>query len=312
MKTPANAYDALAQTAALFDRSDRGRLAVSGPDRARFLHNLTTNDVKRLPVGGGQEAFVTSLQGKTLGYLIVLAEDDRILLRSDPGALVSLLPHLEKYGLFDDVALDDQSGTTFEFHVAGPAAEELIRGLAPALPDAKELAHCASRLEDVALRIIRENPTGRPGLTLIGEMGSVQAVWNTLHAAGAAVGLVDGDAATFEVARIEAGTPRFGHDVTPDNLPQEVGRDCPRDQLCERVLPRPGDRGPDRRPGPREQASQGAQTPGGRLYRRSARPSRPPARPPVWSPRLPARPAGHSRLPWAISRAPTPRREPRS
>src|SRR5205807_8624579 len=34
------------------------------------------------------------------------------------------------------------------------------------------------------------------------------------------------DPATAEALRIEAGTPCFGRDVTPENLPQEVGRDA--------------------------------------------------------------------------------------
>src|ERR1700730_17083507 len=86
------------------DRSDRVRLEVSGDDRAKFLHNLTTNEVKRLAVGRGCEAFVTSLQGKTLGYVTLHVADDSILLRTDAGGLEFLLPHFQKYGALDDVA----------------------------------------------------------------------------------------------------------------------------------------------------------------------------------------------------------------
>ena len=78
-------FHRIAGHAGLFDRSDRCRLAVSGPDRAKFLHNLLTNEVKRLPVGRGCEAFVTSLQGRTLAFVIVLAAEDAILLGTDPG-----------------------------------------------------------------------------------------------------------------------------------------------------------------------------------------------------------------------------------
>jgi folate-binding Fe-S cluster repair protein YgfZ len=64
------------------DRSlARIRRRGDGPGPPRFLHNLTTNDVKRLPAGRGCEAFVTSLQGKTLGYVMLLVAEDRILLR---------------------------------------------------------------------------------------------------------------------------------------------------------------------------------------------------------------------------------------
>ena len=111
----------IALHAGLFDRSDRRRIAITGPDRAKFLHNLLTNDVKRLPVGKGCEAFVTSPQGKTLAFVTVLAGENEILLRTDAAAIDALLPHLQKYGVFDDVTIEDISDTTFEYHLAGPA-----------------------------------------------------------------------------------------------------------------------------------------------------------------------------------------------
>src|ERR1035438_9003635 len=119
--------DSIAEHAGLFDRSNRSRLSITGPDRAKFLHNLMTNEVKRLALGKGCEAFVTSTQGKTLAYVTVLVAEDRILVRTDPGAMGELLPHLEKYGVFEDVAIEDLSATTFEYHLAGPAAGEIVR-----------------------------------------------------------------------------------------------------------------------------------------------------------------------------------------
>ena len=91
-------YRAAQEAAAWSDRSGRVRLEVAGPDRAKFLHNLTTNDVKRLPVNRGCEAFVTSPQGKTLAYVKILACADSILVCTDPGGLVLALPHFQKYG----------------------------------------------------------------------------------------------------------------------------------------------------------------------------------------------------------------------
>jgi folate-binding protein YgfZ len=219
------AYAALDTAVVLFDRSDRLRLEVTGPDRVKFLHNLTTNDVKRLAVNQGQEAFVTSLQGKTIAFVTLLAGPDRIWLRSDPGTLGVLGPHLAKYGVFDDVTLDDSSARTFEFHLAGPRAGELLRRLAVALPEPNDLAHTVGRLGEEVVQVVREAPTGRPGLTLIGAAGAASAIAEQLRAAGAEFGLTEGDAATFEAARIEAGTPCSGRDVTLENLPQEVGRD---------------------------------------------------------------------------------------
>lgn len=46
-------YAAARKAAAWADSSARGRLKVAGADRARFLHNQCTNDIKRLRPGEG-------------------------------------------------------------------------------------------------------------------------------------------------------------------------------------------------------------------------------------------------------------------
>src|SRR4051812_18739669 len=86
------------RSAAVATRTGRARIAVTGPDRAKVLHNLTTNDVKRLEPGWGREAFVTSGQGKTLALVTIHAEPERLLVRSDPGTADAILAHAAKYG----------------------------------------------------------------------------------------------------------------------------------------------------------------------------------------------------------------------
>jgi folate-binding protein YgfZ len=219
-------YQSVERGVAWADRSGRVRLEVAGPDRAKFLHNLTTNDVKRLPVGRGCEAFITSPQGKTLAYVKILACADSILLCTDPGGLVLALPHFQKYGVFDDIALEDRSGSTFEFHLAGPRAEELIRLAGGQTPEPLDLAQVATTLADCPLLVVRESPTGRPGLTLIGARSGASKVAGLLSSQGQGLGLAKLDLECFEILRIEAGTPAFGRDVTEKNLPQEIGRDA--------------------------------------------------------------------------------------
>ena len=96
-------------------------------------------------MGRGCEAFVTSPQGKTIGYVIILAADDRILVRADPGGMELALPHFHKYGIFDDVAIDDRTAATFELHLLGDGAEELVGRAGVPLPDAAEYAHVDDR-----------------------------------------------------------------------------------------------------------------------------------------------------------------------
>jgi folate-binding protein YgfZ len=218
-------YRAATETVAWSDRSSRVRLDVAGPDRARFLHNLTTNDVKRLPVGRGCEAFVTSPQGKTLGFVTLLACADSVLVGTDPGGLVLALPHFQKYGVFDDIMLEDRSESTFELHLAGPAAEELIHRAGGEAPDPGDLTHKAMSLAGSPVLIVRDCPTGRPGLSVIGARSCAGKVLSAIVSAGRNLGLAELDSESFEVLRIEAGTPVFGREVTERNLPQEIGRD---------------------------------------------------------------------------------------
>lgn len=209
----------------LFDRTDRARLEVSGPDRARFLHNLTTNEVKRLAPGRGCEAFVTSPQGKTIGYVIMLAADDRIIVRADPGGLELALPHFRKYGVFDDVAIDDRTDSTFELHLVGEGEDEMVRRAGGHLPEMADYAHATTELGGRTVRLVRESPTGRSGLTVIGDSADFDQVVRTLRASGESGEPYLPADGVYGALRIEAGTPVFGRDVTERNLPQEFGRD---------------------------------------------------------------------------------------
>jgi folate-binding protein YgfZ len=219
-------FQKMATHAGLFDRSDRCRLEIRGPDRTKFLHNLTTNEIKRLPAGKGCESFVTNLRGKAVGYVIVLADADRILVRADRGSLRPMIPHFEKYGVFDEVTIDDRSAATFELHLAGAEAGSLLGRAGARLAEEGDYSHIVTEIAGFPVRVIRESPTGLPGWTLIGEKPSARAVKETLNTLGREIGLIDADPETFEVLRIAAGTPVFGKDVTENSLPQEIGRDA--------------------------------------------------------------------------------------
>lgn len=220
----ATELESIATHLGITDRSDRVRLEIRGPDRAKFLHNLTTNEIKRLAVGRGCEAFVTSPQGKTIGYLIILIADDAIIARADPGGSALALPHFQKYGVFDDVTIDDCSSSTFELHLFGPRAVVLAERLVGELPG-EEYGHVTAEIAGTPVRLVRESPALRPGFTVIGDQSAAVSVKECLRAQGRDLGLIEVDAAGFDIFRIEAGTPVFGHEVTEKNLPQELGRD---------------------------------------------------------------------------------------
>ncbi len=218
-------YDAANRSVAVLDGSARTRIEAAGPDRAKVLHNLTTNDVKRLAAGRGVEAFLTSGQGRTLALLTIHAEADRLLVRADPGSAAAILGHVGKYGLFDDATFEEITAGTAEWHACGPEVGPLADRLGLTLP-AGDLSIAAATIAGLPVRLIVESPSGRPGLSVISAAADADAVGAAIRRGVADLGGEALDAEAWEALRIEAGTPVFGRDVTAANLPQEIGRDA--------------------------------------------------------------------------------------
>src|SRR5438552_3065469 len=68
---PAAEYRNATEGAALFDVSHRGKIELTGKEAASFLHNLGTNDINNLPLGGGCEMFLTTSKAKVFSYVYV-------------------------------------------------------------------------------------------------------------------------------------------------------------------------------------------------------------------------------------------------
>src|SRR5262245_51894856 len=95
-------YQQARQGAVLFDLSDRAKIEVSGPEAAFFLHNLTTNDIKGMPVGAGCEAFLANATARAIDHVLiyhVLLHDgrDAFLIDAAPGRSEKLLQHLDRH-----------------------------------------------------------------------------------------------------------------------------------------------------------------------------------------------------------------------
>src|SRR4029077_19511200 len=73
-------YAAPRHRAAFIDRSDRGRIVVSGADRASSLQGLLTNDIVAWKAGTGCYAAYLTAQGRMIADLHVYELGDVVLL----------------------------------------------------------------------------------------------------------------------------------------------------------------------------------------------------------------------------------------
>ena len=98
-------YRMLTESCGLLDRSERGKLALSGRDAASFLQGQVTNDVERLVEGEGCYAAFRTPKGKMLGDLRVLFADGELLLDTERVALQDLFNMIRRFSIGYDVEL---------------------------------------------------------------------------------------------------------------------------------------------------------------------------------------------------------------
>jgi tRNA-modifying protein YgfZ len=220
------AYQSARRHAALVDRSDRGRLVVTGPDRASYLQGLLTNDIVALNAGQGCYAAYLTPQGRMIADLFVYELGDLMLLSTPLAVKDAVLAKLEQFIFTEDVKLGDVTGSFAQMAVVGPdAAAALARVLEDATDAASKLTalhehgNLRARFAGQPVIVTRVTDTGEPGFDVYVETAHAAALTSALTGAGVAA--LDRD--TAEAIRIEAGVPRFGRDMDEDTIPLEAG-----------------------------------------------------------------------------------------
>ena len=184
-------YEALRTRVAWLDLRARGRIVARGRDRARFLHNVTSNEVKTMTPGAVAYAFLLTPQGRIQADLWLVCYEDHFLIDTLPELREKVRTHILKYKVADQVELEDVTESTAAIGVEGPEAAGVGPGGYP----------------------ITE--TGQPGYRIYCAASEMDAI---------VAGLAAPQASEEEarVVRIENGKPRFGEDIRETSLVQET------------------------------------------------------------------------------------------
>jgi tRNA-modifying protein YgfZ len=205
-------YEALREHAAWMDLSARGKIRVTGEDRARLLHAMCTNHIEKLQPGEGCYAFFLNAQGRILADANILCFADSFLIDTEPETRVSLFEHLDRYIIADDVTIEDQTEQIATVAVEGPEAGAVLRATGAELPDAPYAWRAWSNRT-----IARISSTGAEGFFVFlaaAERESLIASLDIPHAS----------AEDALAVRVENGRPRYGVDINDRRLVQETGQ----------------------------------------------------------------------------------------
>jgi folate-binding protein YgfZ len=205
-------YRVVTAACGLLDRSERGKLALTGGDAASFLQGQVSNDVEGLEPGQGCYAAFLTPKGKMLGDLRILLTEHEILLDTERSRLQELFNLIRRFSIGYDVALHKRTLECGLLSLIGPGSDRAagVSGLNP-----REHAHQALSVGGVPARAIRTDV----GLDLLCEADAAETVRAALVAGGAVP--VGEDAA--ECLRVEHGRPRYGIDLDDSVIPQEAG-----------------------------------------------------------------------------------------
>ncbi len=207
-------YQALREGVGLLDLSARGKIRVTGEDRARLLHAMSTNHVEGLSAGNGLYTFFLNDRGRVLADAYIYNPGESLLLDTEAGTGRKLIEHLDRFIIADDVTLEDQTDSLAAFGVEGPLAAETASKLGLAL-SAERFG--VARSEGVLTANVTS--TGAPGFRLF-IPAAEKEIW-----AGRFLetGAVTADANEANIVRLENGVPRYGEDISDRQLVQETG-----------------------------------------------------------------------------------------
>src|SRR6201981_372047 len=112
---------ALARAAGQVDRSHRGIVRITGPDRLSWLHSLTTQDLEHLQPGTSAQALVLSPQGHIEHHLTLADDGTAVWAQIEPGTAAPLLAFLQSMRFLLRVEPAEVTGDFAVLTLMGPA-----------------------------------------------------------------------------------------------------------------------------------------------------------------------------------------------
>lgn len=209
----------------MVDRSERGKLALTGEEAVEFLNGQVTNELAVLQPGEGCYAAFLTHKGMMLGDLRILAvgtdpdgPPTELLLDTERVALQALFDLVRRYSIGYEVQLHKRTLESSMISLIGPRSGAVAAGatgLGQASLPASEHSHVAVLLGGAEARLVRTDD----GFEVLCAATDRDGAWRVLEGEGARAV----SERAVEVLRVERGRPRYGLDIDERTIPQEAG-----------------------------------------------------------------------------------------
>ncbi len=222
-------YAAARRYAVFFDLSHFGKLRITGKDGLDLLNRISTNDLNGMRPGMGKQTFLATEKGRVVDLCTVYAQQESLLILTSPGNSGNVKKWVEKFIISEDVRVEDVTHNFPMFFVAGSEAANFLKHIAHSshrtlLDLSKMPRHNFIRtfLDSHDVFLSRTNIAMINGFIMLVSPNETEAIWNSLLENSKTLGAAPAGLETFEVLRIENGTPFYPHELNEDVNPLEV------------------------------------------------------------------------------------------
>lgn len=180
------------------DRSSRGKLRFTGPQRAWFLHQIVTRSFEDISVGESRSGAMLTAKGRMVGFFEAVATDDEILMHFEDSLGETFPEEFRRYLFATQVEIDDVTGEMGLILLVGEGWQDLAGKLSGGVTHATDLLG---------------EPAGYVWLPRAELTGAMEVI---------AEGATEISEEELEALRIGAGIPRWGRDMDQRSIPQEA------------------------------------------------------------------------------------------
>ena len=221
-------HHAVRTAAGLFDLSHMAEILVLGPEAAAALDFALAGRISAVEEGQAKYSLLLADDGGVIDDLVVYRTGpDRFLVVANAGNRYPAVEAIRERAASFDCIVDDESDDIALVALQGPKAEEILRNVEgfdiPELDGLRYYRAITGDFRGHEVLVGRTGYTGEDGFEFFLDPDAASALWNALAETGAGSGLIPCGLASRDTLRLEAGMPLYGHELTRDTFPVQVG-----------------------------------------------------------------------------------------
>jgi aminomethyltransferase len=219
-------HNAVRTAAGIFDVSHMGEIEIRGPEAAKLVDYVSTNNAAKLKIGQAHYSALLYEHGGFVDDILVhKVSDDHFFICVNASNQWKDFEHIESIRSQQSInaEVDFASERYAQLAIQGPKALAILQKLtATELNSIKYYWFTDGEVAGVPARIARTGYTGEDGFEVYIAPDAAEPVWNAILLAGKEFGIQPCGLGARNTLRLEAKMALYGHEITAATNPWEA------------------------------------------------------------------------------------------